>query len=146
MKNTELKFVIRKVDTSKATNKSIIIDLQHDTLPHDRIYPVNKGDWWIVYCDREPVAYAGMVPSSRWSDTGYMCRSGVREKYRGNGLQKRLIAVRKKRAKELGYNWIITDTSYNPASANNLIDCGFRMYEPSREWAYSYSCYWKCKL
>lgn len=90
--------------------------------------------------------FAGLAPSSRWADTGYLCRAAVLPDYRGRGLQKRLIRVRIAKARRLGWRWLVTDTRQNPASANSLIDCGFRMFEPSEPWSFSDACYWRLKL
>jgi hypothetical protein len=33
--------------------------------------------WWLAYLDKEPVGFAGMVPSQRYKNTGYLKRAGV---------------------------------------------------------------------
>jgi len=43
-------------------------------------------------------------------------------------------------------NWVITDTNENPASANNLIATGFKMFEPSEPWSFKTALYWKYKI
>jgi GNAT superfamily N-acetyltransferase len=105
-----------------------------------------RGWWWIAQDDGEPVGFAGMVQSYRWGDAVYFCRAAVLPKARGNGLQKRLIATRTRKAKQLGMNWAITDTRKNPASANSLISAGFRMYEPALPWGLKDGCYWKKRI
>ncbi len=104
------------------------------------------GCWWIAYQGDTPVAYCGMRRSFKWVNVGYFSRAGVSDPARGNGLQKRLIRVRLAHAKKLGYVCVITDTFQNPASANSLIGCGFRMYAPKDRWSYRGSCYWKKNL
>jgi hypothetical protein len=37
---------------------------------------------------------------------------------------------------------IITDTSDNPSSANNLIACGYRIYRPTDPWGFNHTIYW----
>jgi hypothetical protein len=37
---------------------------------------------------------------------------------------------------------IITDTSDNPSSANNLIACGYRIYRPTEPWGFNHTIYW----
>jgi hypothetical protein len=49
-------------------------------------------------------------------------------------------------AKALGMNWVITDTNENPASANNLIATGFKMFEPSEPWGFKTALYWKYRI
>lgn len=98
---------------------------------------------WLAYHGDRPVAYAAMAPSLQWSNVGYLCRAGVIPEYRGLGIQKRLIRVRVNYAKKLNYVAVVTDTTSNPASANSLISCGFRMYEPMLPWAFKNTCYWR---
>jgi hypothetical protein len=37
------------------------------------------GHWWLAYDSREPVAFAGLVPSTHAENAGYFCRVGVFE-------------------------------------------------------------------
>lgn len=107
---------------------------------------VKNGHWWFVYVDNEPIAFAGVTPSQRWKYVGYMVRAAVLEKYRGKGLQRKLIKLREKRARKLGWWYLITDTIQNPYSANNLISCGFRPFEPEIPWGHPETTYWRKKL
>jgi GNAT superfamily N-acetyltransferase len=76
-----------------------------------------------------------------------MCRAGVVRSHRGKGLQKRLIRVRERKAREHGWKWLITDTaSYNVASSNNLAACGFKLFRPSRPWGHDDGLYWRKAL
>lgn len=134
------------VDTSRA---SVQRDLRrlHRTLLEGSPFPtLSKGWWWIAYDGDDAVAFAGMVPSTQWGDTGYLNRSGVLPAYRGKGLQKRLIRVRERKARSLGYNWLISDTRQNPPSANSLISCGYRTFKPSKPWSYADAIYWRRKV
>lgn len=110
-----------------------------------RIEP-DKGWWWLLYGGDECVGYAGMVPSQQWASTGYLCRAAVDPRHRGQGLQKVLIRRRIQHARKLGYTHLVTDTTDNPASANSLIACGFRLYEPAAPWAFKHSLYWIRRL
>jgi hypothetical protein len=62
------------------------------------------------------------------------------------GLQKRLIRVRERMARELGWAWLITDTFQNPPSANSLISCGFKNFAPTKPWGFAGANYWRKKL
>lgn len=135
---------LRRVDG--AAQKSLLRDLQLATLPYDKAVDTASGHWWIAYEDRTPIAFGGYVPSSQWADTVYLCRSGVLETHRGMGLQKRLIRVRERHARQNGMAWAITDTNQNPASANSLIACGYRLYLPAIPWGYRTASYWRKKL
>lgn len=129
-----------------AADQSAIDYLQCETLPGDKPLDSSVGDWWIVYDAGAPVAFAGMKPSTRWTDCMYLCRSGVLPSHRGMGLQKRLIMAREHFAYRLGMNWLISDTTQNPASSNSLISRGFRLYEPANPWGGRYTLYWRKKL
>jgi len=137
---------IRKVDTSIERNRALLHWLQLEILPADTPEDTETGHWWVAYDNGNPIGFCGMRKSSRWSDTVYLCRAGVVYKAQGKGLQKRLIRVRERQAKRMKMNWLITDTFYNPASANSLIACGFKMFIPSKPWAYKDTCYWRKRL
>ena len=137
---------IKHVDTSVKENVELLNRLQKECLPYDKSYNVAEGNWWVAYQDDVPIGFAGVVPSARWSDVGYLCRSGVIYSHRGRGTQKRLIRVRQTFAKKIGWNWLITDTTCNPPSSNSLISCGFRLYEPSVPWGGKNTLYWRKKL
>lgn len=141
------KFTIKKVDLRVSANQTTLSFLQRKILPEDTPYPTDRGHWWIAYAEcGKPVAFAGLVRSMRWNDTGYLCRAGVLDGFNGHGLQKRLIRVRIVQAKKLNWNWLITDTTDNPASSNSLISAGFKMYTPANPWSFKNACYWKYKV
>lgn len=75
-----------------------------------------------------------------------MVRAGVAPAYQGQGLQKRLIRIRERFARKQGMNWLITSTYANMRSANNLISCGFRIFEPTLEWGAEGTIYWSKQL
>lgn len=102
--------------------------------------------WWIVWDGKYPVGYAGLAHSRQWHNTGYLCRAGIIQDYRGQGLQKRLIRARIKFARKLGFEALVTDTRKNPQSSNSLISCGFRMYEPKCPWSFTDANYWRLWL
>lgn len=121
--------------------------LHKRTLPSDRPPTWSDGWWWIAFDDAgEPVGFCGLQPSVRWLDCIYLCRAGVVPSARGKGLQRRLISVRLRFARAMGMRWAVTDTFENPASSNNLIRCGFMLYEPSRPWGYKGALYWRRKV
>lgn len=99
--------------------------------------------WWMVYDKDQPVAYGGVRRSAQWLDWGYLCRAGVDPKYRGHGLQRKLIRLRVKFARQRGWDGLITDTSCdNIRSSNNLIAEGFKLFRPLEPWSFSTSLYW----
>jgi GNAT superfamily N-acetyltransferase len=138
---------VKKVDTRDLDVVKTLEYLQKKCLPDDDICNVHVGHWWIVYDEfMLPIGFCGMVRSHTWYDCGYLCRAGIVKEWRGNGIQKKLIKAREKHAKKLGWNWLITDTTDNPASSNSLINCGFKLYNPSNPWAYKHSLYWRKRL
>jgi GNAT superfamily N-acetyltransferase len=138
---------IKRVDVSCPEVQTKLSVLQKKCLPLDKPYDTTNGYWWIVV-DAQNIecAFAGLVASSRWSDTGYLCRAGVIPSHRGHGIQKRLIRARIRQARELNWNWVITDTYHNPASANSLISVGFKMFEPTIPWGANGTLYWRFNL
>ena len=142
-----MQFTVKKVDIRVPSVQTTLLFLQKKILPADTPYQPDRGHWWVAYAeDGKPVAFAGLVRSTKWTDTGYLCRAGVLDGYTGHGMQKRLISVRIRKAKELGWNWLITDTTNNPASSNSLISCGFKIYTPGHPWGFRNAIYWKYKV
>lgn len=142
-----MKYRIALVDTKKPKVVAQLLYLQRACLPADKVYDVSRGFWYVAYTPNgQAVGFGGIVPSSRWSDTMYMCRAGVTRVHQGKGLQKRLIRQRVKAARALGMNWVITDTNYNTPSANNLISTGFKLFEPSEPWGFKTALYWKYRI
>lgn len=103
----------------------------------------NSGAWWIAYVGDEEAGYCGVKQSSTGKSYAYLVRAGVLQKFRGCGLQKQMIRRRLTYARSRDWTSAVTDTHDNPASANSLIACGFRLYNPEVKWAYDTSLYWK---
>jgi GNAT superfamily N-acetyltransferase len=138
---------VKHVDVNNPQKADTLAFLQAKCLPSDAPFSVLTGDWWIVYDSKNlPCAFAGLVPSTRWARTGYLCRAGVLPSHRGRGTQKRLIRARIRQARKLGWEWLITDTYHNPASANSLIACGFKMFNPTVPWGAEGTLYWRFRL
>lgn len=117
--------------------------LQRKCLPDDKIVEATEDSyWWVLYQGRHPVGFAGLSPVANWPTAGYMCRAGVLREHRGHGLQRRLIKARIRKARALGWSYLITTTYDNPQSANNLIKMGFKMYTPADRWGADGTCYW----
>jgi GNAT superfamily N-acetyltransferase len=137
---------IKRVNTRSSEIQMKLSVLQKKCLPYDTPYDANHGYWWIATQDGISCGFAGLVYSSWWSDCGYLVRCGVLADYRGQGLQKKFIRVRIRQAKALGLKWLITSTYDNPASANSLISCGFKMFNPTNPWMTKHTSYWRLKL
>ena len=88
-------------------------------------------EWWVILDEGEIVAYCGSIYSKG------ICifnRAWVKKNYRGQGIQRRMIKTRIKAASTFCHIAITYTTLDNFPSANNLINCGFRLYLPE----YSY--------
>lgn len=139
-------FRIRAVGDSPS-QQALLAWLQLEALPYDTPADTTRGHWWVAYEGDHPAGFAGLYESSSDVGTGYLCRAGVLPAFRGRGLQRKLIATRERKAKSLGLTALCTDTiPGNPASSNNLIACGFRMYTPAYDWAGPDACYWRKTL
>jgi hypothetical protein len=83
----------------------------------------------------------GFTPTYTDPTIGYLKRAGVRLPHRGKGLQRRFVRVREMLARKLCLHCLVTDTSDNPSSANNLIACGYRIYRPNEPWGFPHTIY-----
>jgi len=137
---------VRAVNGKDAATAALLQHLQLVCLDADKPLKTTVGFWWIAYQGTLPVGFCAMSRSRHWIDAGYLSRSGVIPSHRGNGLQKRLIQVRQRKAKLLGWNWLISDTRDNQPSSNSLINMGFKLYTPSNPWGFSDTLYWRKKI
>lgn len=136
---------VRRVDPDR--HADLLARLHRLCMPTDEKPATWHGWWWVGFEGSEPAAFAGMTLVPSWPGTAYLKRAGVVPAWRGNGYQKRLIQVRLAHARRLGVVRVISDTAHwNHASANSLIACGFRLYEPERKWSFDDANYWVKKL
>ena len=116
----------------------LLVDLQIRTFGSviESAKMIPESHWWIVEDeDRRPGGFAGLFEYDDRKRTGFLCLAGIIPRLRGQGLQRRLIRVRERRAKILKLSRLISYTaSDNVTSANNLLACGFRLYTPRWEW------------
>lgn len=113
-----------------------------DSLDHicfGDVYPKKDTEteaWWTARTRTgTPLGFAG---AKLWDPDGcvYLCRAGVIATARGAGLQRRLIRVRLAWARRIGADAAYTYTvSWNHASNNSLIACGFKLWSPGYAWA-----------
>jgi len=110
------------------------------------IHDINVGAWWIVWDGADYAGFCGINPPVHAGRPAYLVRAGVLPEHRGQGLQKRLIEVRLRYAKKMGWSEAVTYTLCNNApSANSLIAKGFKVYIPKVPWASDKDnvIYWK---
>jgi GNAT superfamily N-acetyltransferase len=135
---------IREVDGHDDEVADALTDLHRLTFFDGASIPeFDNGHWWLAFHDTMPVAFAGVVPSTRAHNAGYFCRVGVLKKHRGRALQLRLMRALESRARRNGWRCVVSDTTDNPVSANNFIGAGYRLYQPLYPWGYQNTLYWR---
>jgi GNAT superfamily N-acetyltransferase len=135
---------IREVDGQDDDIAETLAELHHLTFFDGATIPdFDGGYWWLAYRGAMPVAFAGVVLSTRVRNAGYLCRVGVLKEHCGRGLQLRLMRAIEARARRNGWSCVVSDTTGNVRSANNFIRAGYRLYEPQFPWAYPNTLYWR---
>lgn len=137
---------IRQVNPLLDNVHETLIELHKECFPADELPSFTNGYWWIAYDRCRPVGFCGLNTVKSWDKAGYLVRGGVVSTHRGKGLQKKLIRIRAIKAKKVGFDFLISATRDNIPSANNLIACGFKLYEPTVPWMADGSLYWIRKL
>ena len=101
-------------------------------------YVLHQNDQFIGTIGLSTDDLVSLYPQyDNWIESVY-----IDKKYRGKGLQKRLIDVRTRAAKRhFCYTVITYTTPDNYASANNLIRRGFKMYDPEYQYGGSTMLY-----
>jgi GNAT superfamily N-acetyltransferase len=133
-----------KVDTDDDEVVELLGELHELTFGNTAKPPEwDYGWWWIGWHRRSaaPAAFCGVVQSSLDEGAAYLKRAGVVPAHHGQGLQRRMIRIRERCARRLGFVRMITDTTDNHRSANNLIAEGYRLWAPL-PWAWEHSLYW----
>lgn len=137
---------IRQVNPLLDNVQQMLIELHKECFPADELPSFKNGYWWIAFDRCRPVAFCGLNTVKSWDKAGYLVRGGVVSTHRGKGLQKKLIRIRAVKAKKVGFDFLISATRDNIPSANNLIACGFKLYQPATPWMADGSLYWIRKL
>ena len=138
---------IRMVDASDDDVADTLADLHRLTFFDTAAMPdFDLGVWWLAHCGDDPVAFAGVLPSTHARNCGYFSRVGVLPQHWGRGLQLRLMRAVEARSRRIGWNSIVSDTTNNSFSANNFIKAGYRLFEPEVPWAWSHTLYWRRSL
>ena len=142
-------YKLKLIDNLESDIQEVLAELHtltfFDTAP---VYDFSAGWWWLAYANndiKEEVGFCGLT-KGRTINTGYLCRSGVLPKHRGYGLQRRMIRVRERFSKKLGFTRLVTDTLDNIQSSNNLIKSGYLMYTPEIPWGLAEAAYWQKDL
>lgn len=137
-----MSIVIRLVGTPEKPAPKALVELM-DSMDRNTITgsdPFEKGEgyWWIAYDGKTPAGFAGMTLHENGT-MAFLCRCGVLPEYRGKGLQRKLIKVRERLAKKIGVKWLVSYTTRKRlVSGNNLIKCGFLLFDPPFSWGDKY--------
>jgi predicted acetyltransferase len=124
--------------TIKSDNLGLpVLPLDEICFPADDRVAVPGSLWWVAWEGKQPVAYAGLrlcsMPENR--GLGFLCRAGVVPSHRGRRLQKKMIRIRERAARQLGLKELVTYCiSTNSPSLNSLVGCGFRFYSPATKY------------
>jgi hypothetical protein len=137
-------YMIREVDGDDDDVAHTLTDLHRRTFfDGARVPKFDQGHWWLAWHEAVPVAFAGVVTSTRALNAGYFCRVGVLRMHRGRALQLRLMRALESRARRNGWSAVLSDTTENCVSANNFIRAGYWLYQPPCPWAYPNTLYWR---
>lgn len=136
---------IREIDGEE--NADILAELHLLTFFDSAPLPdFSNGYWWLATLGKESVAFIGIIQSILGLDTGYFTRVGVLPSHRGHQLQAKLMRAMEAKARRLGWQHIVTDTTDNVPSSNNIIAAGYRLFEPKHRWSFGHSLYWHKQL
>lgn len=104
--------------------------LERELFPHTEPYDPEEGLWWLAFDSEGPCGFACLRPMGEHG-FAFLARCGVLKRARGKRLQTRFIKLRERKTKALGLGQIVTYTApCNHASSNNLIRCGYLLYNP----------------
>lgn len=140
-----MSYRIRELDGEE--NADILAELHNFTFLDSAPVPnFSNGFWWTATNGKEPVAFIGIIQSILDEYTGYFTRVGVLPSHRGHKLQAKLMRAMEAKAKRTGWLRIVTDTTDNTPSANNIIAAGYRLFDPEHRWSLPEALYWQKQL
>lgn len=103
----------------------------------------SNRDWWVTLDNGFIVAYCGCLYSQ---GICIFVRAWVHKRYRGKGLQRKMIKARLKAAKTQCKTAITYTMPNNIHSINNLFKSGFTVYNPEYAYAGREMLYFKRKV
>lgn len=107
----------------------------------------SAGFWWLVYFEGAPVGFAGLTPMIPFASVGYLKRAYVLPAHRGRGLQRRLLLIREDKARQLGWNLLVSECAPdNIWSSRNFAKAGYEKFDPEQPWGAPDSIYWMKQL
>ena len=115
-----------------------------DTAMFGESYEFKRNrDWWVIVDKNKIIAYCGCLYSE---GVCIFNRAWVYKKYRGKGLQRRMITTRLNAARKSCYVAVTYTLRNNLVSANNLIKRKFLLYEPHYKYVGDDVLYFKLDL
>lgn len=109
----------------------------------DDEWPGDHHTYWIAWDGRAPAGFCSAVVLADDPATVFFSSSAVFPSWRGIGLHRRMIAVRRRWARRRGARCLITYVkAFNRPSAANLVRAGFHWYNPAVRWAGDYRTTW----
>ena len=109
----------------QALDKRVFVDAKNEFKEY--------REWWVMVDNDTIIAYCG----SLYADgVCLFVRAWVHRPFRGKGLQRKMIKLRLKAGKSLAcYRAITYVYTDGTTSMNNLINTGFRLYNPQYKYA-----------
>ena len=134
-----------KIRIKLTRNLNLIKKMDDECFPGEKLDDLHEHIWFIAFVDGEPAGYAAL---KIWSgNVGFLSRVGVLARFRGKGLQKKLIRSRERYGKKRGVKVMVTYTwQYASYSPNSLISCGYKIYRPRNAWAGPHWLYFQRKI
>jgi predicted acetyltransferase len=137
------------LDKKSISSLQVIAKLDKKCFVGDHPVSLKNTFWWIAYNEAgNPIGFSGLKACKKKENKGlgYFSRAGVIKSYRGHGTQKKMIKARLRMARQLGLTHCVTYVKgFNLASANSLISCGFKLYNPHYKWGGKAALYFgKC--
>lgn len=146
--NTRLQYLGKPGEQSKR-DIWMLLAMQVDTFGEvvEDIDYIPTSHWWFMLYKGETSGYCALHQYDNRPETCFLALAGVLEKFRGRGLQKKMIRHRVRFARKLGAERVITYVSPdNLPSANSLAACGFKLYRPKWDWGVEGALYYRRTL
>lgn len=126
---------IREIDGVACAAQLRALNALEPKFPELQERHFTTGHWWLALAGTEVAGFAGLVPFVPFALVGYLKRALVLPPHRGQGLQRRFLAVREAKARALGWTTIVTDAGINNVnSQRNLEAAGYVRCEPEQRW------------
>jgi GNAT superfamily N-acetyltransferase len=149
MNKPDSPYKIREVSGAEhaATIQAFNALFPDDFLPLKHRHLVAGTFWWLVHFDLAVVGFAGMVPFEPFPRVGYTKRQAVTPAHRGHGLQRRLMEISERKAREAtDWTHLVSECSIeNVQSANNHFRAGFHLVEAERPWG-TETLFWRKRI